>query len=167
MVAYLTSLHFLFIWIVFIYLAMLGLSCGIWDLVSWPKIESRPLALGAWSLNHWTTREVPILSVLNHHYILFLTQKWSRSALKYRCFYIFIIFVSKLCINELCIVIYNVGCVTQVLWNLFSLALWFSAWTVYVDIPWMLVEDVYSLTVKLGILFVSIESSYLIAFLDV
>ena len=34
------------------------LSCGLWDLVSWPGIELRPSALGAWSLSHWTTREV-------------------------------------------------------------------------------------------------------------
>ena len=32
-------------------------ACGI--LVSWPRIEPAPLALEAWSLNHWTTREVP------------------------------------------------------------------------------------------------------------
>ena len=28
-------------------------------LVPWPGIEPMPPALGAWSLNHWTTREVP------------------------------------------------------------------------------------------------------------
>ena len=43
------------------------LSCGMWDLVPWPGIEPRPPALGARSLSHWTTREVPrtvcILSV--------------------------------------------------------------------------------------------------------
>ena len=52
---------------------MLGLSCGMWDLcchmrtlrcdmrdlVPRPAIEPRPSALGAWSLTHWTTREVP------------------------------------------------------------------------------------------------------------
>ena len=37
---------------------MLGLSCGIWDLVPWPGIEPEPPALGVWHLNHWTTREV-------------------------------------------------------------------------------------------------------------
>ena len=36
------------------------LSGDMWNLVSWPGIEPRPPALGAWSLNHWTTREVPI-----------------------------------------------------------------------------------------------------------
>ena len=47
----------------FIYLfilAALGLSCCLWDLVPWPGIETGPPALGAWSLNHWITREVPL-----------------------------------------------------------------------------------------------------------
>ena len=44
----------------FTYLAMLGLSCGMWDLVPWPGIEPESPALGAWSLSHRTTREVPI-----------------------------------------------------------------------------------------------------------
>ena len=40
-------------------------ACGLlvaacmWDLVPWPGIEPRPPALGAWSLTHWTTREIP------------------------------------------------------------------------------------------------------------
>ena len=49
-----------------IYLAAPGLSCGMrgfccsmWDLVPRPEIKARPPALGAWSLNNWTTREVP------------------------------------------------------------------------------------------------------------
>ena len=37
---------------------MRTLSCGMWDLVPWPGIEPRHPALGAWSLSHWTTREV-------------------------------------------------------------------------------------------------------------
>ena len=56
-------------------MAALGLSCGtwdlhcgmrdllveagMWDLVPQPGIEPRSPALGALSLNHWTTREVP------------------------------------------------------------------------------------------------------------
>ena len=32
-------------------------ACGI--LVPWPGIEPTPTALEAWSLNHWTAREVP------------------------------------------------------------------------------------------------------------
>ena len=43
----------------FIYFSAPGLSCSIWDLVPRPGIESRPPALGAWNLSHWTTREVP------------------------------------------------------------------------------------------------------------
>ena len=35
-------------------------SCGMWDLVPRPGIEPRPLALGTWSLTHWTTTEVPV-----------------------------------------------------------------------------------------------------------
>ena len=31
----------------------------MWDLVPWPGIKPRPLALGAQSLSCWTTREVP------------------------------------------------------------------------------------------------------------
>ena len=38
---------------------MQTLSCGMWDLVPWPRIEPRPPTLGARSLSHWTTREVP------------------------------------------------------------------------------------------------------------
>ena len=58
------------------YLAALGLSYGtqdiycriwtlsnsMWDLAPWPAIEPGPLALGAQSLRHWTTREVPWIS---------------------------------------------------------------------------------------------------------
>ena len=42
------------------------LCCGMWNLElqhvgssSPTGIEPRPPALGAWSLSHWTTREVP------------------------------------------------------------------------------------------------------------
>ena len=34
-------------------------SCSMWDLVPWSGIKPRSPALGVWSLNHWTTREVP------------------------------------------------------------------------------------------------------------
>ena len=43
------------------------LSCGMWDPVPWLGIEPGPLALGARSLSHWTTREAP------HHLFLILT----------------------------------------------------------------------------------------------
>ena len=42
---------------IFIYLAVVGLSCGMWDLVP----DQRPPALGAQSLRHWTVREVSLL----------------------------------------------------------------------------------------------------------
>ena len=35
------------------------LRCGMWDPVPGPGIEQGPPALEAWSLSHWTTREVP------------------------------------------------------------------------------------------------------------
>ena len=42
-----------------IFIAVCGLlRCGMQDLVPWPGIEPWTPALGAWSLNHWTTREV-------------------------------------------------------------------------------------------------------------
>ena len=34
-------------------------SCSMWDLVTWPRIEPEPPALGAQSLIYRTTREVP------------------------------------------------------------------------------------------------------------
>ena len=36
------------------------LHCGMWDLVPRPGIKSRSPSLGAWSLSHWTAREVPM-----------------------------------------------------------------------------------------------------------
>ena len=50
--------------IIFIYLAVLGLGWGMWDLVPWPGIKPGPPALGACSLGHWTTREVPFANFL-------------------------------------------------------------------------------------------------------
>ena len=41
-----------------IYLAVLDLICGVWDLVPGP-VPHRPPALGALSLSHWSTRETP------------------------------------------------------------------------------------------------------------
>ena len=43
---------------------MLGLSCSMWNLVPSPGIKPQPSALGAQSLCHWTTREVPLLCIL-------------------------------------------------------------------------------------------------------
>ena len=47
-----------------IYLAVPGLSCSMWDLVSWPRIEPRLPALGARCLIQWTPRQVPETSHL-------------------------------------------------------------------------------------------------------
>ena len=41
-----------------------GLSCGMWDLVSWPWMEPGLPVLGAWVLSHGTTTEVPNLTFL-------------------------------------------------------------------------------------------------------
>ena len=65
----------------FAYLAVLGLSCGRYVGSSfltrnqiWPGIRPWPPALGAWSLSHWTTREVPpkiffLLHLVNRTFI--------------------------------------------------------------------------------------------------
>ena len=63
---------------IFIYLAALGLSgdCRIFNLhcsmqglqlqqlVPWPRIKPRSPALGAWSLSHWTTRQIRHLGII-------------------------------------------------------------------------------------------------------
>ena len=64
---FLSLFHHKYLLYVVIYLAATGLSCNMWDLLScclwdlvpWPGIEPGPPALGAQSLSHWTTREVP------------------------------------------------------------------------------------------------------------
>ena len=55
----LVEFFFLIFVYLFIYLALLGLSCGMWGLVLCPGIEPRPPALGVQSLSHLTIREVP------------------------------------------------------------------------------------------------------------
>ena len=42
-----------------------GLSYSRWDLVPWPEMEPRTLALGTQSLSHWTSMEVPLLNCFN------------------------------------------------------------------------------------------------------
>ena len=50
----------IFIWLLQVLVAECGIfSCSTWDLVPWPGIEPGPPALGAQSLSHWTTREIP------------------------------------------------------------------------------------------------------------
>ena len=60
--------EYLFIWLhwflvsahrIFDFCQAGSFSCGMWDLVLWSMINPRPSALGAQSLSHWTTREVP------------------------------------------------------------------------------------------------------------
>ena len=41
------------------YLATLGLSCSMWDLVPRPEFKLQPPALRAYSLRQWTNKEVP------------------------------------------------------------------------------------------------------------
>ena len=62
------NIHFyLFIWLHWVLVvarrtfgcSMQTLRCSLWDLAPWPEIKPRPLALGAQSLSHWTTKEVP------------------------------------------------------------------------------------------------------------
>ena len=55
------------LYIVFLkpYLAVLGLSWGMQDLIPQPEIEPRAPLHGAWSLKHWTTRKVPLLCIFN------------------------------------------------------------------------------------------------------
>ena len=51
MIAFPSWIHFKFIFL-YIYLPGLGLSCGLWDLGPWPRIEpGSPIALGVWSLS--------------------------------------------------------------------------------------------------------------------
>ena len=50
-------------------------------LVHWPGIELRPLAVKAQSLNHWDTRECPVLSFIllfSSHLELLLNIIWAR-----------------------------------------------------------------------------------------
>ena len=57
----------LFIWLPWVLAVAWGifsyglwtLSSGMWDLAPRPWVQSEPPALGAQSLSHWTTREVP------------------------------------------------------------------------------------------------------------
>ena len=55
--------YFCFVCLFLLFLAT-PLGCRI--LVPWPGTEPVPPAVEAWSLNHWTTREVPILYVVLH-----------------------------------------------------------------------------------------------------
>ena len=45
---------------------ILSLSCSMWGLGPWPEIEPWPPALGAWTLSHRTTREIPCAKFFTH-----------------------------------------------------------------------------------------------------
>ena len=47
--------------------AAAGLTCHMWDLVPWPGTEPQAPARGVWSLNHWTTRQVPCFGSFEWH----------------------------------------------------------------------------------------------------
>ena len=52
----------LFIWLCQVSVAARGtFSCGMWYPVPWSGMEPGPLALGARSLSHWTTRTSPLV----------------------------------------------------------------------------------------------------------
>ena len=53
---------FLFIWLCQVFVVGI-LNCSMWDLVPWPGIEPKPPTMGAKSLSHSTTREVPGISL--------------------------------------------------------------------------------------------------------
>ena len=71
-------------------------SCSMWDLVLWPGIKLGPPALGAKSLSHWTTREVPKVPIIS---LLFLWGPENRSCfpvcLEKKCLYCLQISVGK------------------------------------------------------------------------
>ena len=46
---------------------MWALGCSMWDLVPWPGSKPRSPALGAQSVSHWTTRQVPLFRTANIH----------------------------------------------------------------------------------------------------
>ena len=53
----------------------LSIPCSMWDPVSQPRIEPMPPVVEAWSLNRWTTREVPeffVVVVVTELYELFV-----------------------------------------------------------------------------------------------
>ena len=53
-------------WKLFSY-SMWTLSCHMWAPVPWPGVESGLPALGAQSLSHWTTREIPPATLYHTH----------------------------------------------------------------------------------------------------
>ena len=72
-----------FSFLIFIYLAAQGLSCGIrilscctWDLLPWLGIKPGSPTLWPWSLSHWTTREVPYVFLYAFQILGILSDLW-------------------------------------------------------------------------------------------
>ena len=56
---------YLFIWQYWVLVVACRIfSCSMWALLPWPGLRPSPPALEAQSLSHWTTREVPVGSLL-------------------------------------------------------------------------------------------------------
>ena len=73
----------------FIYLAVLCLSCSIWDLVPWPGTEPRLHALVAHGLKHWTTaKSLPLSCFLSIIYSL--TLPWIQNSNSERSWFTFL-----------------------------------------------------------------------------
>ena len=70
------NLFFLIFKIFIFYLAALGLSCSMWDTVSWPGIELRPPVSGAWRLSHCPTREILGHTYSKKLFIVYLKSKF-------------------------------------------------------------------------------------------
>ena len=75
---------YLFIWLYQVLVTARKIfSCGLWilnysmwNLVSLTGVEPWPPALGAWSLSHWTSREVPVASIFLKDSSHFLLLPW-------------------------------------------------------------------------------------------
>ena len=76
--------------LMFISLAKSGLSCNMWDLVPWPGMEPRPATMGALSLSHRITREVPKHYFWVHLWGCFrkmsnVSSRWSKANCLFHC----------------------------------------------------------------------------------
>ena len=78
-----TFITYFFFFFFFLLFWLLHAACGI--LVLWLGNEPAPPELEAWSLNHWTTRQVPLTSVfkliegLKKFWLFDSLHKWSNS----------------------------------------------------------------------------------------
>ena len=56
--------------ILLLFYALVPCPWGMWDLSSLTRDQTRTPCIGRWSLNHWTTREVPSSHSYNHIHVL-------------------------------------------------------------------------------------------------